>query len=191
MFLTLKTVMVTSVAVGGLATGVAGASPPHGSDVVRSVTAAAAEEAQLHAAVDGLKGTESQLTALLADHLASPTSAVTTLVAPVGAVVTSGAPASVVQGPSANAPSGATPQARSAPSPGPTSYTGGHSGDGAVSGLPDTTEPRPPTTTMPPTTVPPTTTSTTTRPPVTTTTSTRPPVTTTTTTRPRPGGGND
>ncbi|HVC68407.1 MAG TPA: hypothetical protein VND44_12495 [Acidimicrobiales bacterium] len=48
MFLSLKTVMVTSIAVGGLAAGVAGAAAPPGNDVVQRVTAAT-EEQGLHA----------------------------------------------------------------------------------------------------------------------------------------------
>ena len=177
MFLSLKTVMVTSVAVGGLATGVAGASPPHGSDVVQSVTAAAAEEAQLHATIDGLKGTERQLEGLLADQLDPQTAPLSGLVAPAGAPTTPGAPAPVGRTVSGAAPVAGAPVA---PSPGPTTDTGRHEGGGSTSGSPTTTQPHPPTTTEPPTTVPPPT-----------TTTTQPPPTTTTTTRPRHGGGDD
>ena len=66
MFVTLKAAVVVSVAVGGLATGVAGASPPHTDDVVQRVTAAASEEQQLHSAIATLAGTERRLEEALA-----------------------------------------------------------------------------------------------------------------------------
>jgi|GEM_PF-3089680 len=180
MFLSLKTVMVTSVAVGGLATGVAGASPPRGSDVVQSVTAAAAEEAQLHATITGLKGTERQLEAVLADHLNPQTSPLSGMLAAPASPVTPETPVSAAPIPAAGVPSGAAPVV---PSPGPTYDTGGQDADGGTSGSPTTTEPHAPTMTTEPTTSVPSTT--------TTTTSTTQPYPTTTTTRPRYDGGND
>jgi hypothetical protein len=177
MFLTLKTVMVTSVAVGGLATGVAGASPPPSNDVVQSVTAASAEEAQLHASIDGLRGTEHQLEAMLADRLGAPGLPLADLTPPAGAPTPGTATA-----PSHATPGGGPPAIQP---PGPAGSSGapspGRSDRDGSPGSSATTEPDPPTTTTsPPTTEPPTT-----------TTTTAPPAPTTTTTRPRRDGGDD
>ncbi len=167
MFLSLKTVVVTSIAVGGLATGVAGAAPPRGNDVVQRVTAASVEEQQLHTSIAGLTVTEHQLEAVLAARR-SARAAHVDAPAPAAGL----APAAVVRSPTVpSAPGGTVPA--SGPVPGPTADT---VPDGPSAG--QTTG----------STADPDDTPTTTAPAQDTTTTTTPPTSTTSTTAPHRGG---
>lgn len=157
MFLSLKTVVVTSIAVGGLATGVAGAAPPQGNDVVQRVTAASSEEQQLHASIAGLTVTEHQLEAVLAArrsaraaHVDAPAPAVggtPIVVDPVPAVPS--APGGTV--PVSQPMSGpAADTAQNGPSAGQTTESTESTAD--PGGTPTTTAPAPSSTTTAPST---------------------------------------
>ena len=173
MLLNVKTVVVTAIAAGGLATGAAGASPAHPADSRAAVAAASAEEQQLHASIVGLTSTQHQLDAVLAARVGSraghpQVGAPVTTTAPPGAAPTTRPPAS---GP---APIRSAPAATTPPAP---PAGGWHSGPASepttaptASGAVTATEPPAP----PQTTVPPQTTTTTTAPPRTTTTTTQP-----------------
>ena len=184
MYVSLKTMVVSAIAVGGLATGVAGASPAHPADVGSAAAASMTEEQQVHADVQGLTATQKQLEAVLASRRVSSGIPIDTLIPPVGPT-----PGGASLSPTRVSPSTTLAAER------PTSTYGPQSGPPQQQGQQQTGTPpttgrggiqQPPTVPTTVVTVP------ITRPPEPTTTTTAPrTTTTTTTTRPGTGGGSD
>jgi len=176
---TLMTIMATTIAVGGLTAGVAGASSPPPATTTAAVAAASAEEQQLHAAIGGLTAMERQLQRTLAEQRASFGVPTSTLPSAPGEPATTTVPRGTVSQTThpvvGQAPVSAS-RNQSEGSGERQESTGGWSG-------PTTSAPSAPTTVAAPVT--------TTQPPPPSTTTTQPPTPSTTTTQPWSDGGSD
>jgi hypothetical protein len=174
---TFMTVVVTTFAVGGFVTGVAGAAPAPAGGAGPATSPPAAEEHALHAEVQGLLSTERGLVGLLSNRIAATTGTRPDLDPTTGRPVTSTTDPDAVPAASTVPPQPVGPGTHATV---PVGATGAPSDDTTPDDPP--TGPAPVPTTAPP---PSTTTSTTAPPP--------PPPSTTTTTAPRHdgGGGSD